>query len=360
MGGTERVERQHKAGRLTVRERIDQLLDKGTFLEIGSIAGAATYDENGTIKEFLPANCVFGRGLLDGRPVVVEGDDFTVRGGSADAAIWGKMLTAENMAAAYRIPIVRLLEGSGGGGSVKTIEKTGRANLPNGVGTPAGLHLCAANMAVVPVVALGLGSVAGLGAARLALSHYSVIVKSMTAVFVAGPPVVEALGEKRTREELGGWKVQTSAGSVDHAVDTEEEAFECARRFLSYLPNSVHELAPQVSNWDPPDRRDESLASIVPRDSAKAYNARRIVQTVVDADSFFEMGREYGKSIITGLARLDGWPVALMAGNPLYGGGAWSTATCQKIMRFIDLAETFHLPVVHLVDCPGFQVGLAA
>lgn len=360
MGGTERVERQHKAGRLTVRERIDQLLDKGTFLEIGSIAGAATYDENGTIKEFLPANCVFGRGLLDGRPVVVEGDDFTVRGGSADAAIWGKMLTAENMAAAYRIPIVRLLEGSGGGGSVKTIEKTGRANLPNGVGTPAGLHLCAANMAVVPVVALGLGSVAGLGAARLALSHYSVIVKSMTAVFVAGPPVVEALGEKRTREELGGWKVQTSAGSVDHAVDTEEEAFECARRFLSYLPNSVHELAPQVSNWDPPDRRDESLASIVPRDSAKAYNARRIVQTVVDVDSFFEMGREYGKSIITGLARLDGWPVALMAGNPLYGGGAWSTATCQKIMRFIDLAETFHLPVVHLVDCPGFQVGLAA
>ena len=343
MGGVERVERQRRAGRLTVRERIDRLLDPGTFQEIGSIAGAAAYGENGEIEEFLPANCVFGRGLLDGRTVVVEGDDFTVRGGSADAAIWTKMLTAENMAAAYRIPIVRLLEGSGGGGSVKTIEKTGRANLPNGVGTPAGLHLCAANMAVVPVVALGLGAVAGLGAARLALSHYSVVVKSLTSVFVAGPPVVAALGEERTREELGGWKVQTSSGSVDHAVDTEEEAFECARQFLSYLPNSVHELAPRVRNWDPVDRRDEIPASIVPRES-----------------SFFEMGREYGRSLITGLARLDGWPVALMAGDPLHGGGAWSTATCQKIIRCLDLAETFHLPVVHLVDCPGFQVGLAA
>jgi acetyl-CoA carboxylase carboxyltransferase component len=360
MGGAERVERQHKAGRLSVRERIDQLLDAGTFQEIGSISGVATYDEAGKITEFLPANCVFGRGQLDGRTIIVEGDDFTARGGSADAAIWTKMLTAENMAASYRMPIVRMLEGSGGGGSVKTIEKTGRANIPNGVGTSVGMHLCVANLAIVPVVALGLGSVAGLGAARLALSHYSVVVKSTSAVFIAGPPVVEALGEMRTKEELGGWKVQTAAGSVDHAVDTEEEAFACARRFLSYLPSSVWELPARVSTWDPPDRRDESLASIIPRESDQAYNSRRIVETVVDKDSFFEMGREFGRSIITGLARLDGWPVAIMAGDPLYGGGAWSSATSQKITRFVDLAETFHLPVVHLVDCPGFQVGLAA
>jgi acetyl-CoA carboxylase carboxyltransferase component len=360
MGGTERVERQRKAGRLTVRERIDRLLDAGTFQEIGSISGAARYAESGEIEAFLPANCVFGRGRLDGRPVVVEGDDFTVRGGSADAAIWTKMLTAENMATAYRLPIVRLLEGSGGGGSVKTIETTGRANLPNGVGLSTGLHLCAANMAVVPVVAMGLGAVAGLGAARLAMSHYSIVVKSLSSVFVAGPPVVAALGEERSREDLGGWKVQTASGSIDHAVDTEEEAFDCARRFLSYLPSSVYGLGPRVRNWDPVDRRDELLASIVPREPKRAYNSRRIVETLVDAGSFFEMGRDYGRAIVTGLARLDGWPVALMAGDPLHGGGAWGSAACQKIVRFLDFAETFHLPVVHLVDCPGFQVGLAA
>ena len=130
MGGKERVERQHKGGRLTVRERIDQMLDPGTFKEIGSIAGKASYDAKGNITGFMPANCVFGRGLVEGRPVVVAGDDFTLRGGSADASIKGKPKMSEQIATEYRMPIIRLIEGSGGGGSVKTIETTGRANLP--------------------------------------------------------------------------------------------------------------------------------------------------------------------------------------------------------------------------------------
>ena len=145
---------------------------------------------------------------MNGRPVVITGDDFTVRGGSADASIWEKFKTAEVMAFEYRLPLIRLIEGSGGGGSVRTIETTGRANLPGGAGTSSGLYLCATNMTEVPTVGLGLGSVAGLGAARLAASHYSIMVKDISAVFVAGPPVVERLGEPRTKTELGGYAVQ--------------------------------------------------------------------------------------------------------------------------------------------------------
>ena len=360
MGGPERVERQHKGGRLTVRERIDQMLDPGTFKEIGSIAGKATYDLKGNIVEFMPGNCVFGRGLVDGRPVVIAGDDFTLRGGSADASIKGKPKMSEQLAAQFHMPIIRLIEGSGGGGSVKTIETTGRANLPGGLGETTSFDLVANNMARVPVVGLGLGSVAGLGAARLVAAHYSVMVKEMSAVFVAGPPVVERLGEPRTKQELGGWEIQLTCGAVDHAVDTEEQAFDAARRFLSYLPGSIHDLPPRVRGWDDPGRRDESLMTAIPRVKKQAYHMRRIIESVVDKSSFFEQGKMFGRSIITGFARLDGWPVAILAGDPLFDGGAWTADTCNKIIRFVDMAQTFHLPIVHLVDCPGFQVGLRA
>ena len=360
MGGAERVARQQAAGRLTVRERILRLLDSGSFHEIGAIAGRAQYDASGKLEDFTPANCVFGRGKIDAKPVVVAGDDFTVRGGSADASIWEKFKMAEIMAYEFRLPLIRLVEGSGGGGSVRTIETTGRANLPGGVGTSSGLFLCAANMGQVPVVGLALGSVAGLGAARLTASHYSIMVKDTSAVFVAGPPVVERLGETRTKAELGGHEVQLPAGGVDDAVDTEDEAFARARRFLSYLPPSVWEVPARITPAEDADRRDDFLLSVIPRNPRRAYSMRRIIEAVVDRGSFFEMGRYYGRGIITGFVRLDGWPVALMAGDPMHGGGVWDAAACQKITRFIDLAETFHLPVVHLTDCPGFQVGLDA
>src|SRR5580692_10963476 len=284
MGGKERVARQHKGGRLTVRERIDHLLDPGTFKEIGSIAGKATYDSRGDIIDFMPGNCVFGRGMVDGRPVVVAGDDFTLRGGSADASIKGKPKMSEQIAAQFRMPIIRLIEGSGGGGSVKTIETTGRANLPGGLTETTAFDLVADNMGLVPVVALGLGSVAGLGAARLAASHYSVMVKEIAAVFVAGPPVVERLGEPRTKQELGGWQIQLGCGAVDHAVDTEDEAFEAARRFLSYLPGSVWDLPPRGHGWDDPARREEFLIAAIPRDKRLAYHIRRIIDAIVDRD----------------------------------------------------------------------------
>ncbi|MDE2517588.1 MAG: methylmalonyl-CoA carboxyltransferase [Rhodospirillales bacterium] len=360
MGGPARVARQHAGGRLTVRQRIEQLLDPASFQEVGALAGAGEYGADGALAQFTPANCVFGRGLLDGRPVVVAGDDFTVRGGSADAAIARKLRMTDEMAAALRLPLIRLIEGSGGGGSVKTIETTGRANLPGGLGPSSGMDLAIANLGQVPVVALGLGAVAGLGAARMAASHFSVMVKDLSAMFVAGPPVVARLGEVRERQELGGWQVQIAAGAVDLAIDSEAEAFAAARRFLSYLPASVWDLPPRVPGWDDPARREEALLAMVPRDPRAAYHMRRILAAIADHDSVFELGAGFGRSVITALARFDGWPVAVLAGDPLFHGGAWTADACQKIIRFIDLAETFHLPVLHLVDCPGFQVGLAA
>ena len=360
LGGADKIARQHAGGRLTVRERIDGLADPGSFHEIGAIAGKAEYDAAGNLTSLTPSNCVMGRAQIDGRPVVLLGDDFTVRGGSADATIREKPIMAERMAYEFRLPLIRIIEGSGGGGSVKTIETTGRANLPGGVGGGALYHYTGANLSMVPVVGLGLGSVAGLGAARLAATHYSIMTKNTSAMFVAGPPVVKRLGEDLTKQELGGWEIQTKAGAVDHAVDSEEEAFACARRFLSYLPSSVYGTPPITPCDDDPHRRDEKLFKAIPRDRRRVYQMRPIIESVVDRGSFFEMGRMFGRSIITGFARLNGMPVALMASDPFFYAGSWTADACAKIIRFVDLAESFHLPIVYFQDCPGFMVGLEA
>jgi acetyl-CoA carboxylase carboxyltransferase component len=356
LGGPERVKRQHDGGRLTIRERVAQLADAGTFHEVGKIAGRASYDANSDLIRLTPSNFIFGRAQLDGRPVIIGGDDFTVRGGSADATIKGKHNMCERMAHDLRVPLIRLVEGSGGGGSVKTIETDGRSNVP----AVDGWDQVVRNMGTIPRVALGLGSVAGLGAAHLAAAHYSVMLKDKSAMFVAGPPVVERLGQKLTKNELGGWQIQLKAGGVDHAVDTEEEAFACARRFLSYLPSSVDDVPPRGPQTDDPQRREEWLFGAIPRDVRKPYKMRAIVEAVVDRGSFFELSPLYGRAVITGFARLDGWPVALMASDPYHYGGAWTADTCQKVERFVDTAQTFHLPIVYLVDCPGFLIGLEA
>ena len=359
MGGADKVKRQRDQGRLNVRERIGHLVDAKTFHEIGAVSGIAEYDSANELQMLTPANCVFGRGKVDGRTVVVVGDDFTVRGGSADASISAKPLMAEQMAHDFRLPIIRVIEGSGGGGSVKTIETKGAANLPGGIGGTQWYMYTTLNMAHVPVVGLGLGSVAGLGAARLAASHYSVMTTN-SAMFVAGPPVVARLGQSLEKKELGGSDIQTRAGGVDHAVETEEEAFACARKFLSYLPSSVFDVPPTIACDDDPERPDEKLLKAVPRNRRQVYKMRPIIESVVDKDSFFEMGSNFGRSIIAGFARFDGRAVMLLASDPYHYGGSWTAEACDKVIRYVDLAETFHLPVVYLMDCPGFMIGLEA
>ena len=357
MGGPEKVARHHGQGKLTVRERVDGLVDPGTFHEIGSVTGAASYDEEGRLTGLRPANFIYGRGDLDGRRVVVEGDDFTVRGGAADASIWDKMVAAEQMACELRLPLVRLVDGTGGGGSVKTIETEGRTYVSQAIGW----EYAVANLATVPVVGLGLGSIAGLGSARLVTSHYSVLVRGTSQVFVAGPPVVARIGETVDKEALGSADMHAGIGAVDAVVESEAEAFAHARRFLSYLPQSVYALPPRgPTNGDDPARREEWLVRAIPRDRRKVYRMRPIIEALADRGSFFEIGKAWGRSLITGLARLDGWPVAVVAGDPYFYGGAWTADASLKMTRFAELAETFHLPVAHLVDIPGFLIGTQA
>ena len=355
MGGEEKVARQRASGRLTVRERIALLLDEGSFHEVGALTGSATY-EAAALVGLVPANFVMGRGRVDGRPLVVAGDDFTVRGGAADAGIFQKQVVAEQMANQLRLPLVRLIDGTGGGGSVKSLESMGRTYVPFN----PGWEWVVDNLAAVPVVALALGPVAGLGAARLVSSHYSVMVKGLAQVFVAGPPVVARLGEVVNKEQLGGSAVHGVNGVVDDVVDSEVEALDRTRRFLSYLPSSVDDLPPRRDIMDSPQRRDQWLLEAIPRSRRRTYAARRVVEAVVDEGSFFELGHGHGRSAITGLARLDGWPVGVLAGDPAQYGGGWTAAAAQKVVRFVDLCDTFHLPVVHLVDQPGFVIGAAA
>ena len=353
MGGGERVERQRSQGKLTVRERIAFLADPASFHEVGKISGKATYGTDDQIAEFLPATMVFGRATLDGRPAVILGDDFTVRGGASDASIAGKMLMAEQMAHEYGMPIVRMVDGTGGGGSVKSLEQNPRTYIPT---TPA-WEWVVANMAKSPVVSLALGPCAGLGAGRVAASHYSVMVRGLSQVFVAGPPVARAIGEEIDKEGLGGWEIQARNGTVDDVVDSESEAFLRARKFLSYLPSSIDELPPVSRSTDDPNRREDFLIDIVPKDGKTPYKPRRIIEGVCDKGSFFEIGAIWGRPVVCGFARIDGRPVAVLAGDPFFLDGAWTADACEKIIRHIDLAETFHLPIMHFVDCPGFAVG---
>jgi len=353
MGGKEKIKRQYDAGRTTVRERIFALVDKGSFKEIGRLTGLSEYNEDGTLKSLMAVNSVIGHALINKVPTVIYGDDFTIRGGAGDAAIYEKMITAERFANEYRMPLIRLIEGTGGGGSVKSIEADGYTYVP----ANPGWDWVVSNMATIPVVSLGLGPVAGLGAARLVSSHYSVIVKKMSQVFVAGPPVVNRLGETVTKESLGGSEIHGKNGVIDEVADSEADALAKARKFLSYLPSSTYEIPKRIKNNDPIDRKDNWLISAIPKNRRHSYEIRPIIESVTDKNSFFEIGKNWGTSSVSGFARLDGWPIVVLANDPQVYGGGWTADASQKIIRILETAETFHLPVLHLVDNPGFLVG---
>jgi acetyl-CoA carboxylase carboxyltransferase component len=354
LGGEERVQRQHSTGRLTVRERIDRLVDEGSWREAGTLTGTATYDDDGNLKDVVPANSVTGSASIDGRRVVIAGDDFTVRGGAADAGIWAKQVDVERRALAEKVPVIRLLDGTGGGGSVKSLEDFGRTYVPFNPGWDAMVAL----LSEVPVITAALGPVAGLGAVRLVTSHVSVMVRELSQVFVAGPAVVDAgMGETVDKESLGGWRLAARAGTVDLVADTEDEAFDLIRQVLSYLPQHTGELPPVIDVTDPVDRRDESLRSLVPRERRSPYDVRALLTSVFDSASVLELGRLHAGSTVTAFARLAGRPVAVLASDPNVYGGGMSAAAADKMARFIDVADTFRLPVVHLVDQPGFVIG---
>ena len=355
MGGPEAVARHHEAGKLTVRERIEKLLDPSSFREVGVLTGASKYDKNGTLTEITPANVVIGTGRIDNRRVVVSGEDFTIRGGSSEATNSEKWIWAERLAYEMRIPMVRLVDTAGG--SVRLVEQAGATKLPG----YASWNL-SDMLAVIPVAAAALGSVAGLGAFRVVASHFSVMVRGTSQLFAGGPPVVEpATGERVTKEDLGGYRVHArGSGVVDNEAEDEEDAFRQVRRFLSYLPQNAFQIPPRGETKDSPDRREEELLSIIPRNKRRTYDVRKILKLVFDKDSLFEMGHYQGRSQVTFLGRLNGYAVGIMANDPNFFGGGMDAAAAEKMTRFVDMCDSFHLPVVNFMDQPGVVVGTAA
>jgi acetyl-CoA carboxylase carboxyltransferase component len=357
-GGPDGVDRQHRLGRLTIRERIDGLLDDGSFREHGKAAGVAERDESGKLTGFTPGNYVLGFGKIDDRPCIVGGEDFTVRGGSPNAAGLRKSVYAEELACQYRVPLIRLHEG--GGGSV-TGAKGGGAPVGDPVYSAPRFRAVGEAMGKVPVMAAALGPVAGLPAARLVASHFSVMTKDTAQVLIGGPPLVErALGVRMTKEELGGAKVHARNGVVDNVAKDEADAFDQIRQFLRYMPQNVWELAAVQRNGDNRNRREEELLSLVPRDRRHPHDMRVLIRHVVDRDSLFETARQFDPGLITGYARLDGQPVGLFANDCRYYAGAMTAKGSQKVRRLIEICETFHLPIVTFVDEPGFMIGVEA
>ncbi len=358
LGGKEAVDRQHERGRLTVRERIDGLIDAASFREVGPIAGFAETNEDGTLKSFQPGNYILGIAKLEGRPCVVGGEDFTQRGGSPTPAGLRKSVYAEDLACKRRVPLVRFLEG--GGGSVRGSGKRGPS--PDPVYSTHRFVSIARALETVPVVSAALGAVAGFPAARLVASHFAIMTRDTAQVLIGGPALVErALGEKKTKEELGGSQVHERSGVVDAVAADEAEAFGLMRRFLSYMPTNVWELPPvRDDTGDDPNRCEEALLKIIPRNRRRVYDARKLVSLVVDQGSFFEMTPLFGRPQITALARLDGMPVGIVANDPFHLGGSMTADSAQKFRRFIRLCETFHLPVLSFVDQPGFMIGSEA
>jgi len=378
------VVRQRSRGKLTCRERIDLLLDEGSFREVGSAAGFATHDGDGRVAEFTPANHVGGWGTIDGRTTVVCADDFTSRGGHADGAISAKSGYLDRLSIELRVPAVRLLDGSSGGGSVAAMvpaqrregesaarESTGAitAGRPRVTGSGGsflpghlGSSMFAEQITTVPVVNMLLGSVVGIGAAKAVLGHFSVMVRDIAQLFVAGPPVVShAMGYDITKEDLGGWQIHCRNGSVDNLAETEEEAAFMARRFLSYLPSSVYEAPPVLSPSpsDRADRREEELFTIIPRKRTTTFDIRKAIRLLADRDSFFEIGGLWGTDQVTGFVRFNGYPMGVIASDSRHvNGGALTADGCGKLTRHLDLCDLFHLPVLNLVDNPGFAVGI--
>lgn len=355
-GGAEAVEQQHARGRLTVRERIEALVDPGSFREHGELAGQSERGEQGELRSFAPANVVVGIAQIGGRQVVIGGDDFTIRGGAYTAVGLRKGQYADELAIRRRIPVVRLLEG--GGASVTGASGVrGRSGYDLTASSPLNL-LCMEALATVPVVCAALGPVAGFPAARLVASHFSLMTRLTAQVLTGGPALVErALGESVSKEELGGAEVHLRSGVVQNVAENESDAWRQIRAFLSYLPANVWEAAPVLDVGDPPDREEEELISIIPRERRRAYKIRRVIEHLVDRGSFFEMGPLFGRSLVTGLARFKGLPVGLVANDCHFLGGCMSADAAQKIRRFVELCDAFRLPVVSLVDEPGFAIG---
>ncbi|NRA06902.1 MAG: propionyl-CoA carboxylase [Myxococcales bacterium] len=358
-GGEAAVAKQHARGRQTVRERIDALVDAGSFREQGSVTGVSEQEGDGTLRHFTPANAVMGTAKLDDRPVVVCGDDFTLRGAAYSSAGMRKAEYADVLAARRRVPIIRMLEA--GGASVSGITGVKGRSGYDFVGNATSNRSVVEARSQVPMVSAALGPVAGYAAARLVASHFSIMTREGAQVLTGGPVLVKrATGEDVSKEELGGAQVHGRSGVVNNVAEDEADVWRQIRAFLSYLPSSVWQTPPVQACEDPRDRADAELLEMIPAESRRPYKIRRVIASLVDRDSFFELTPGYGRTQVTGLARLDGHPVGVFANDPYVYGGSMTATGAQKVRRFIELCDAFHLPLLSLMDEPGFMIGTQA
>ncbi|KAH7119685.1 propionyl-CoA carboxylase beta chain mitochondrial precursor [Dendryphion nanum] len=355
--------RQKQAGKLWVRERVEQLLDPGSFQEVGSVSGTVTWKQLGTGKEepveYVPSNNVQGFGKLRGRKVVFTADDFSIRAGHADGALVEKTIYMEKLAISLQLPIVKLVDGSSGGGSVTTIKTMGYSYIPP---LPSFTQVVQQLNMGIPNLGAVLGPAIGLGAARVVACHFSVMAADIGSLFNAGPNVVKnaTFEEGLTLTDLGGPAMHCTNGTIDNLAPDEAGCFEQLRTVLSFLPDSGTKMPPTIECPDPIDRTSEVLRSIIPRAKNRMYNPRKIITEVVDLNTFFEIGALWGTTTIVGLARLGGRPVGIVSLNCEVNAGALDALGSQKITRMLKFLDVFNIPLIQFIDIPGYAIGTVA
>ncbi len=334
MGGEERLAKRRAKGQLDARARIDHLLDPGTFRELGTLVGDVPGD-----------GIVAGAGRIDGRPVMVGAEDFTVLAGSIGSGSTSKRWRIAELALAERIPLIMLLEGAGhrGGGG--------------GGRTPTDLLIQAKCSGRIPVVSAVMGPSAGHGALIVPMSDFSVMTTD-GAVFTAGPPVVkESLGEDISKEDLGGPSVAVASGLIHNVAQGDAAALDMIRHYLMFFPSSAWSYPPRIAGSDQGPRSTDELLSIIPRDTRKVYDMRDVLDVVFDDGSWFEVQPGFGPAMICALAHLGGEPVAVIANEPNVLAGSIDSAAADKAAHFITVADSFHLPLIFLADNPGMLPG---
>jgi acetyl-CoA carboxylase carboxyltransferase component len=351
MGGDELVARQHSLGKLTVRERLDLLLDAGTWVEYGLLAD---HMDAGLGDRYLAADgAVTGVGEIGGRPVAIAAYDFTVMAGSMGTVGEDKIGRMREHAVRQRIPMIWLLDSAGA-----RIQSTSGSSF---AGAGALFREQVAMSGVVPMVAAMLGHCAAGTAYIPALADFVPMVKGTSSMALGGRHLVKAaVGEDVTEEEMGGSAVHTKvSGVADLEVADDAECLAVVRRYLSYFPQHNGERPPISDCDDPVDRRVEELYDIVPTAPRRAYDMRKVVSAIADDGDVFWMKPDWAKNIVTGLARIGGRPVGVLANQPMVLGGALDVNAADKAARFVWLCDAFNIPLVFLHDVPGFIVGSA-
>lgn len=343
MGGPERVARQHAAGKLDARQRMDRLFDRGTFVELGALVGDPRADA--------PADgLVAGMGRIDGRPALAAAEDFTVLGGSIGVGSADKRYRLCQLALQERVPLVFMLEGAGH-----------RLTNPPAGRRPNDLQGLVDVSGHVPLVCLVLGPSAGHGALTAPLADF-VVMTAGASLFTAGPPLVKAaIGEDVTKEELGGPQVHVDTSGVAHnLVDDDAAAIDLARRYLGYLPAHAWEAPPRRPGPAAGPRLLEGILELIPPNPRRAYPMRAVLDLLVDEGTLLEIQPRWGASVVTALAFLGGRSVALVANDPSVQAGAVDSPAADKAAHFLEVAGAFHLPVVFLADNPGVLGGTDA